>query len=253
MSTETRNNSPERPRESNSGHDFDVMDAVSLFNSKLDAALEKQKTLILSEVQEKLKPANTSTFEFSGEGNKIQYNFNEERLRGLEILSQKLISSELSGFVDLISSEKEAIRQRNKILKIADKHGWDTVKEYVDSDITDNSEDAAKLRSAISRAASKKRKTPYDRPSFPRTPGAFDGLSTRQLFLGSTKPRFNFSSTSYKKPLQAQNENFICHYCRLPGHFARFCPYTQQLQVPNTAGSTSKAVVPATATSPEQQ
>lgn len=55
------------------------------------------------------------------------------------------------------------------------------------------------------------------------------------FFLGSEKfnnrlqfvPRFNFPN--YRKPLQEQNANIVCHYCRLPGHFARFCPYTQQL------------------------
>lgn len=153
MSTESTNSSTsnrdvtresQAESNSNSGQDFDVIDAVSLFNSRLDAALEKQKTLILSEVQDKLKPTNS--LEFRGEGNEIQYNFNEERLRGLELLSQKLISGDFSGITDLISSEKEAIRQRNKILRIADKHGWGTVKDYVDSDIADNSEDAARLR-----------------------------------------------------------------------------------------------------------
>ncbi|XP_062595343.1 uncharacterized protein LOC134256677 [Saccostrea cucullata] len=260
MSTESSSTSTSNrdvPRElrtetnSNSGQDFDVIDAVSLFNSRLDTALEKQKTLILSEIQDKLKPTNT--FEFRGEGNKIQFQFNEERLRGLELLSQKLISGDFSGVTDLISSEKEAIRQRNKILRIADKHGWDTVKEYVDSDIADNSEDAARLRSAISRAANKKRKSPYDRPVFPKTSGVFDGLSSRQLFLGSAKfnyrqqfnPRFIApSSANYRNPLQTQVANIVCHYCRLPGHFARFCPYTQQLQCSTPQGTQTTALVP---------
>nr|XP_034305004.1 uncharacterized protein LOC117682134 [Crassostrea gigas] len=153
MSTESTNSSTsnrdvtresQAESNSNSGQDFDVIDAVSLFNSRLDAALEKQKTLILSEVQDKLKPTNS--LEFRGEGNKIQFNFNEERLRGLELLSQKLISGDFSGITDLISSEKVAIRQRNKILRIAVKQCWGTAKDYVDSDIADNSEDAARLR-----------------------------------------------------------------------------------------------------------
>lgn len=116
--------------------------------------------MILSEVQDKLKLTNS--LKFRGEGNKIQYNFNEERLRGLELLSQKLISDDFSGITDLNFSEKEAIRQRNKILHIADKHGWGTVKKYVDSDVADNSEDAARLRSAISRATNKTRQSPYE-------------------------------------------------------------------------------------------
>eukprot|EP00105_Crassostrea_gigas_P016351 XP_011433697.1 PREDICTED: organic solute transporter subunit alpha-like [Crassostrea gigas] len=104
----------------------------------------KQTDEVSLKVQDKLKPTNS--LEFRGEGNKIQFNFNEERLRGLELLSQKLISSDFSGITNLISSEKEAIRHRNKILRIADNHGWGTVKEYVDSDFADNNEDAARLR-----------------------------------------------------------------------------------------------------------
>lgn len=204
--------------------------------------------MILSEVQDKLKLTNS--LKFRGEGNKIQYNFNKERLRGLELLSQKLISDDFSGITDLNFSEKEAIRQRNKILHIADKHGWGTVKKYVDSDVADNSEDAAKLRSAISRATNKTRQSPYERPGFQRNMGVFDGLSTRQLFLGSAKfnsrpqfvPRFNFPN--YRKPLQAQTANIVCHFCRLPGHFARFCPYTQQFQYTEPTRPQSLTLVP---------
>uniref|UniRef100_K1QN58 Uncharacterized protein n=1 Tax=Magallana gigas TaxID=29159 RepID=K1QN58_MAGGI len=133
---------------------------------------------------------------------------------------------------------------------IADKHGWGTVKEYVDSDIADNSEEAARLRSAISRAANKKRQSPYERPDFQRNTGVFDGLSTQQLFLGSAKfnsrpqfaPRFNLPN--YRKPLQAQTANIVCHYCRLPGHFARFCPYSQQFQYTEPTRPQSSALVP---------
>jgi predicted nucleic acid-binding Zn ribbon protein len=38
-----------------------------------------------------------------------------------------------------------------KILKIADRHGWDTVNEYLDDPLADNNEDASKLRGAIVR------------------------------------------------------------------------------------------------------
>ena len=41
--------------------DFNAVDAVSLFNSKLDAALEKQRISIVSELQDKLKFNSVST------------------------------------------------------------------------------------------------------------------------------------------------------------------------------------------------
>jgi hypothetical protein len=65
---------------------------------------------------------------------------------------------DVSEMISIIQKEKEVLRHRNKILRIADKHGSrDTVKEYTDSDLADNAEDATKLRGAIFRAAKKRR------------------------------------------------------------------------------------------------
>lgn len=84
-----------------------------------------------------------------------------------------------------------ALIYRYKLLKIAEMHGSDTVKEYADSDIADNNtEDATKLRSVVARSATEKRQnqTPYSRnqPSITqRKTGVFDCMSTMKLFLDS--------------------------------------------------------------------
>jgi hypothetical protein len=39
-----------------------------------------------------------------------------------------------------------ALKGRNKIIRIADKYGWDVVEEYVDDPLTDGTDDATKLR-----------------------------------------------------------------------------------------------------------
>lgn len=62
------------------------------------------------------------------EGNRIQFSFNEERLRYLELIERKLMIDDISEVLGINQKEKEALRQRNKILRIADKHGWDTVR-----------------------------------------------------------------------------------------------------------------------------
>ena len=59
----------------------------------------------------------------------------------------------LSAAFDVISEEKELLNERNKILKTADRHGWDTVKEYLDSPLAYNKDDANDLGSAIARTA----------------------------------------------------------------------------------------------------
>ena len=47
------------------------------------------------------------------------------------------------------------------MLKIADKHCLDTVKEYTDRTVADDAEDAANLRGAIARAMCSRRFKPY--------------------------------------------------------------------------------------------
>jgi hypothetical protein len=217
-------------KQQSSEEHFDVLDAVELFNSKIDAALEKQRRAIVSEIELKSKP--TDSTDLRGEGNKIQFTFNEERLMNLSVIEQKLQSSDVAGALEIIERERKAIKYRNKLLRIADKHGWGTVKEYVDSDIADNSEDASKLCSAISRASAKNRRfTPYDKnPKFGEM-GAFDGLSARQLFRGVNafqSDRQDYAPRgSYSKPFNTPPE---CFYCQLPGHVARFCPFSNQMQ-----------------------
>lgn len=64
----------------------------------------------------------------------------------------------------VIIEEKAALQQRNKILKIADRHGWDTILEYLDDPLADGTEDAAKIRYAMGPAARKRafRRRLYD-------------------------------------------------------------------------------------------
>lgn len=69
--------------------------------------------------------------------------------------------------MDIFSAEKETLRKRNKILKIADKHGRDTVQEYLESPLADDKDDAANLKAAIRRASRKRNyiDKAYNRPA----------------------------------------------------------------------------------------
>lgn len=60
--------------------------------------------------------------------------------------------------------EKNINLKLNKMLKIADKHSCETVKEQLDSLQAENREDASGLRAAISKAAGKENSKPYNKP-----------------------------------------------------------------------------------------
>jgi hypothetical protein len=66
---------------------------------------------------------------------------------------------ELNAEYDILTEEQTILRKRNTILTIADRHDRDTVRDYLDSPLSDDKDDASDLRAAISRA-NRKRSTP---------------------------------------------------------------------------------------------
>ncbi|VDH91758.1 Hypothetical predicted protein [Mytilus galloprovincialis] len=142
--------------------DLTTADAVSLFNSSLNKALQRQKSEILSEFKK----------------------------------TQSIVKTEL-----------DTLNQRNKILKIADRHGWDTVHEYLDDPLADSVEDASKLRTAVFRANRKRTANkPYSRG------GGRGGFNAREFFRGFSKesgPRNDNYSQQKQLPAAVQRRTVL--------------------------------------------
>ncbi|XP_053385369.1 uncharacterized protein LOC123546311 [Mercenaria mercenaria] len=213
----------------------------------LDSALEKQRNIFLEELENRFssisskKASSDSSFTFKNEGNKIQVEFNCARIDGL-----KRIADICTFSPDLVKStatkEIDELKQRNKLLKIADKHGWDTVREYTDNPLADNSEDAANLRAAIARAMRNRRFNPYQRTSTStvssanqqqKAQGPFRGFQTG--YEGGMSKRFG---TGFSQTRRA--DVGPCFACHLQGHFARQCPYVQRNTVRNVQELTTR-------------
>ena len=159
-----------------------------------------------------------SKFEFKQEGTKIQFNFNSERIDSLESISSLISQCKFDDTRALINSELDTLRQRNKILKIADRHGWDTVSEYLDDPLADNNEDASKLRGAIVRAGRKRK-----RPGFQNS----SGFNPKNFFRG-----FSQASTVKNQFNTPNPSNLACFYCKRLGHLQESA-HSSYVQRPN--------------------
>jgi hypothetical protein len=139
----------------NDGTELSTYGAVSLFSTVLTNALEQQKINIIQHFEsrfaknEKQTGVEAGDFVFKHEGNRIQHSFNSERADKLAKLESLIKIKDLTAASKLLTEEREILRKRNRILKIADKHGWDTVQEYLDSPLADDKDDAANLRTAM--------------------------------------------------------------------------------------------------------
>jgi hypothetical protein len=223
-------------------NDLTTDGVISLFTSALNNALDRQKATLIAQFEislvknEKATGVDTAEFSLKHEGNKIQYSFNLERLEKLSHIENSIKLNKLNAVYDILTEEQTILRKRNKILKIADRHGWDTGKDYLDSPSADDKEDASDLRGAISRA-NRKRSTPkpYNRPdnqygSVNRGSGSAK-FNPRIFFRGFGQ----FSGAGFNCETSSVQTVGRCFYCIEQGHVPTKESLQQQHQRHRTA------------------
>jgi len=117
--------------------EFRNSDQMSLMNTVIDRALVRQRKFLIDHIDSKLDtvtrpvPAIVEEFDFRQEGNKIQHKFNSQRSDKLSEVLRVIQSGHNEDAEDVVKSEISEIRQRNKLIKIADRHGWETVRSIL--------------------------------------------------------------------------------------------------------------------------
>ena len=110
--------------------------------------------------------ARQSKPSFVSKGCEQQFDLNNEVLATMERATRQVGAGRHQDAVDSLQQGMQILTKRNKLLRIADKKGWDTVAEYIGDDFADDDEDARKIRRAEVEAT-KKRKDRGSRRSPP--------------------------------------------------------------------------------------
>ena len=196
-----------------SEHIFSPSDAVALFSHQFDNALSKHKKELFEEIDEKIglqqceKPkSSVTTPKFKFEGNAKQYEFNSSRIDEVSKARAFLDQKRIAAAEKILDQCEKALKERNKIIRIADKYGWDVVEVYVDDPLTDSTDDATKLRQAEYRAKLKRkdkgRQNNRYNPYYKNQDNS--DKNTADLFRGS-------SPTRQGETPGASSRNTACH------------------------------------------
>lgn len=198
---------------------------INQISALLDTKFDRFKREIAEEsslqLNSAVKRARLNTTQFKREGCKHQFQHNEEVKDKLEEALINIDVGKIQKAKELLTEGTNIIDKRQKIIKIADNHGWDTVQAYISDDLASDSEDDKRLSKAVRSAEFKRRERDRKRGrSNNRGRGNFRSSNyTASHYSGAViKPQFQGSTVRVNRSYQS------CWACGQIGHLQYQCP-----------------------------
>ena len=157
--------------------------------------------------------------DFQRKGNKQQFLFNKDIIRGLDSALNSLAAGENEKATRQITEGKQLLEERQKHILIADREddGWAVVNHYIKDSLANDSDDEKRIGKARREAAIDLKKAKDIRNKKFKNKRRFsDSFNNRSGF------RFNQPHTN-----EQRRDERICYACGVEGHLQYDCPRRQ--------------------------
>ena len=186
--------------------------------------IKDQQNSNLTKMNERLdRKRKIDQVSFNNAGNQNQYDHCKEVLEKMEEVEEAFQENRTEDAKKSLEAGKKIVNFRMKLIKIADREGWGTVRHFVADDLVSGDEEEKRLKKAIranlaSREAQKKPKTSSNQE---KTSRYFE----RNREPSSPRRYHSASSSNHEDYFRKKMEGIVCFNCRYTGHYASDCPY----------------------------
>lgn len=216
-----RNEPERRERRSNEQDENMPSWARSLIQDQQKALADLRSEI--RSLKRKRDDKENDEFEWKKKGNKRQYEFNKSVEEQLDSIATANTLLEARTYAEKGLS---ILSERQKLIKIADKHGWDTVNNYVSDPLAKDEADDKKLRKAVKEAEKSREKTKREKEAKSRRSARSRLFTSNQSPFSSNRLGPLPSETSSRVVLPNDGKKYSqprCFKCSKIGHMARDC------------------------------
>ena len=181
---------------------------------KRDLAIENEENL--TRMAKRFKP--TPKYEFKHDGNRQQHNHRSDVKEALQTAFDALVNSNFDRAKEALEEGMLLVDKRSKLIILADKYGWDFVKEYQRDEVASNSDDIKKCLKLVNSARVQKRSKVTRKLTPESTVGGVSSFMPHRSI--SVSPR-SINPLLFRSSKQLFGP---CHSCGRYGHYWRACP-----------------------------
>ena len=179
-------------------------------NEAMNAFMRNSEAKISEDIEQKLrKKEKISEPTFKGEGNKDQYKHQRLILENMEDIGSALNRNEVEKAKELLEEGKNLVQKRMKLIRIAEREDWGTVREYVSDDLADDTDDEKSIARAVKSSEAKKEKVRKQK--------------ARLLNIRKGTGRTRDYKASYGRKSSDYKPQSNCWTCGRSGHTSRVC------------------------------